>query len=105
MSTSTKEGRMTLAIEAIRTTKKMLIRAAAKAYDVFESFIRNQMKDITSLTERRHDRHLLTPTEEETLVRHILDLDSRGFAPRISDVEDMTNFLLATRHAERVNIR
>jgi hypothetical protein len=39
----------------------------------------------------------LTPTEEETLKRHILDLDARGFAPLLSEVADMANKLLAIR--------
>jgi hypothetical protein len=105
MSMSTKEGRIILAIETIRTRKNISIRGAAKAYDVPQSSLRNRMKGITPLAERRHGRHLLTPTEEETLVRHIVDLDSRGFSPRIRGVEDMANSLLVTRDAKRVGIR
>lgn len=37
----------------------------------------------------------LTFLEEETLVKFILDLDSRGFPPRLSGVEEMANLLLA----------
>lgn len=34
-----------------------------------------------------------------------MELDSRGFAPRMLDVEDMANVILATRHASRVGAR
>ena len=32
-----------------------------------------------------------TDLEEATIVEHILDLDSKGFPPRLSGVEDMAN--------------
>ncbi len=102
MSALSKKTRITLAIEAIRTTKKMSIRRTAKTYDLPESSLRDRIKDITPLTERRNGRYRLTPTEKETLLRYILDLDSRGFAPRIDNVEDMANILLATHNTERI---
>ena len=37
----------------------------------------------------------LTPTEENTIVDRILDLDSRAFPVRLLHVEDMANLLLA----------
>ena len=43
--------------------------------------------------------------EENVIVTYIIDLDSRGFAPRIPDVEDMANVILATRYASRVRTR
>lgn len=99
MSVLTKESRIILAIEAISTTRKMSIRRAAKTYDVPESSIRLRMKGTTSLAERRNGRHQLTPAEEETLVQYILDLDTRGFPPRLCGVEDMANSLLVMRRA------
>jgi hypothetical protein len=44
----------------------------------------------------------LTQLEEESLSLYILDLDSRGFAPRLASVEDMANYLLETRQGKRV---
>ena len=46
----------------------------------------------------------LTDLEESTIVEHILDLDSKGFPPRLSGVEDMANRLLTTRDAGRVGV-
>ena len=105
MSVLTKESRIILAIEAIRTTKKMSIRRAAKTYDVPETSIRYRMNGRVAKAETRNGRHPMTLTEEETLVRYILDLDTRGFPPRIRGVEDMANSLLATRHAKPLGTR
>jgi len=44
----------------------------------------------------------LTDLGEIKSVKHILDLDSKGFPPQLSGVEDMANRLLATRDAGRV---
>ncbi len=44
----------------------------------------------------------LTKLEEETIVRYILDLDSRAFPSRRSAVEDIANQLLAARDSRRV---
>jgi hypothetical protein len=102
MLVQTQEARIILAMEATRTTKKMNITRAAKTYNVPRSTLRDRLRGHVPLAERRNAQHKLTLTEEETLVRYILDLDSRGFPPRISGVEDMANLLLATRHASRV---
>ena len=41
---------------------------------------------------------LLRKSEEEAIVQYILDLDERGFPPRIAGVEDMANLLLEARN-------
>ena len=44
----------------------------------------------------------LFKTEEEVIVKHILDLDMRGISPRLAGVKDMANLLLAERHQDSV---
>ena len=44
----------------------------------------------------------LTKTEERVIVQNILDLDLRGFSPRLAAVKDMANLLLAARSAGQV---
>jgi hypothetical protein len=44
----------------------------------------------------------LTDLEEAVIVQYILDLDSKGFSPRLSSVEDMADRLLAERDTGRV---
>ena len=58
---------------------------------------------ITHPLETRNGRHKLTATEEQTIVQYILDLNSRGFAPRLCEVADMADKLLAVRGGEPVS--
>lgn len=41
----------------------------------------------------------LTNPEEEAIIEHVLDLDSRGFPPSLNNVRYMANKLLAERGA------
>ena len=105
MQIQTQEARIILAIEAIRTSKNLSRRAAAKIYQVPESTLRSRMNGHTSLCERRPANHKLTELEEEVIVRYILDMDTRGFAPRLAGVEDMADYILESRGAQRVGTR
>ena len=60
------------------------------------------MNGRTTLCERRPANHKLTELEEEVIVRHILDMDTRGFAPQLAGVEDIANYLLKSRRAQRI---
>lgn len=102
MSGPSQEARVLLAIQAVHANTKMPIQRAATIYNVPRTTLRDRMRGRTTKRDVRNARHILTPTEEETIVRYVLDLDSRGFPPRISGVEDMANLLLATRGAKPV---
>lgn len=102
MSVQTQEARIILAIEAIRTTKKLSRLCAARIYNVPYSILTDRMNGRTVRAELRPPTTKLTQLEEESLSLYILDLDSRGFAPRLADVEDMANYLLETRRGKRV---
>ena len=60
MPANTQESRIILAIEAVRSTKKMSLRAAAKTYGVPESFLRYRMKGRVAKHEKRNAVHNLT---------------------------------------------
>jgi hypothetical protein len=85
MEIQSQEARIILAIEAIRI------------YTVPESTLRDKMTGRTPLNERRPAVHKLTKLEEEMIVRQILEMDSRGFSPRVAGVEGMANFILESR--------
>ena len=103
MNSQSQEARIRLAIQAIRTNQEMSIRRAVKTYDVPQTTLRDRMKGCTPKTEERKVQHNLILTEEEMFVRHILDLDSRGFPSWINDVRDMADLLYKTRHAKSVD--
>jgi hypothetical protein len=106
MRVQTQEARIILAIEAIQTSKRKLSRRnAAKLYNVPHSTLCDRMNGITSRSDVKPNCLKLTKLEEETIVRHIFDRDSRGFSPRLADVEDMANYLLEARGGKRVGKR
>jgi hypothetical protein len=47
----------------------------------------------------------LTDLEESVILRRVLDLDSRGFQPQLSDIQEMADRLCIDRHASRVGLR
>ena len=102
MEIQTKEARIILAIDAIQSSRKINCRSAAKIYKVLELTLRDRMAGRTPRAEGRSNCHKLNDIEEDIIVRYILGLDSRGFAPRIAGVEDMANYLLETRRGKRV---
>jgi hypothetical protein len=56
-----------------------------------------RMAGRTPRTETKANCHNLTELEQQVVVRYILDLDARGFAPRLAGVEDMANYILESR--------
>ena len=61
------------------------------------------MKGVILKLEICNIRFNLIFIEEETIIRYILDLDSRGFPLRIDNIEDITNSLFAIRFTKRVS--
>jgi hypothetical protein len=79
MQIQTQEARIILAVEAIRTFKRLSCRAAAKIYKVPKSTLQDRMAGRTTLSERRPATHKLTELEEEMITRYIFDMDIKGF--------------------------
>jgi hypothetical protein len=50
----------------------------------------------------RPKAYKLTVLEEEVIVRNILELDTRGFAPYLASVKDIANYILESRGGKRV---
>ena len=97
MEIQTKEARIILAIKAIRTSKKLSQRSAAKIYKVPLSTLSDRIAGRTYCPETRPNRQKLSDLEEGVIIRYILDLDSRGFAPRLASVKDIVNYILESR--------
>jgi len=82
--------------------KKMSRRAAAKLYNILEITLRDRMTGRPSRLDTRPKAQNMTELEETVLLRYILDMDERGFAPRLAGVEDMANYILESRGGRRV---
>ena len=91
------EGRVLLAISAIKKDEVHNIREAARVYNVPRTTLQRRLNGHTFRPEQRANSHKLTPNEEESLVRWILSLDQRGAAPRPAHIQEMADILLSKR--------
>ncbi|APA10190.1 hypothetical protein SS1G_07383 [Sclerotinia sclerotiorum 1980 UF-70] len=102
MEIHSKEARIVLAIEAIELNKRLTIRKAANYYSVPRSTLFDRIQGRSNIAESRPKSHNLTELEEKMLIQYIIDMDDRGFAPKLNSVEDMANYMLETRGAKKV---
>jgi hypothetical protein len=91
------EGRILLAIKAIKNQEISSIREAARRFDVPRATLQDRLRGYQFRHEARANSHKLTQTEEESLIQWILSMDLRGNPPRPSLAKDMANLLLASR--------
>ncbi|CDM38174.1 Probable transposable element [Penicillium roqueforti FM164] len=61
------EGRILLAIQAIKSQEISSIREAARRFDVPETTLRRRLRGITNRATSRANSHKLTEIEEESL--------------------------------------
>ena len=92
---SNREGRILLAIQALKQHQFNSVRAAAMSYDVSPRTLASRINGVSSQRDCTPNSQKLTPYEESALVQYILDLDSRGFPPRPQAVQEMADLLLS----------
>jgi hypothetical protein len=88
------EGRIALALDALKQGHFSSIRAAAKAYDVPNSTLQRRVHATPARSDSVPSSRKLTQTEETTLVEWILSIDYRGLAPTSNIVRQIANLLL-----------
>ena len=92
------EADIQLAVQAIKRDATLSQRQAAKIYRVSQSTLSTRLAGASLRRNCAPNLIKLTSTEELVIVQHILKLDERGYLPRLTDVEDMANSLLAERN-------
>jgi hypothetical protein len=92
-----KEARLSLATAAIHTKKISRVYRAATLYETLRSTLRGRLAGALPQAIANTQKRKLLPTEEQSFVQWILDLDRRGFPPQIIDVSRIANVLLAAR--------
>jgi hypothetical protein len=91
------EGRILLAIKAIKNQEITSIREAARRFEVPHSTLYDRLRGYQFRRESRANGHKLTEIEEKSLLEWILSMDLRGNPPGPSLARDMANLLLASR--------
>ena len=99
------ERELNLAIQAIQNDPTLRPRAAARIYSVDHRKLARRLHGMRPRRDIPANSRKLTDLEESVLIRHILELATKGFPPLLSIVEDMANRLLATRDSPRVGTR
>ena len=102
MPSTLNEARVILALQALQSNENLSIRAAAKIYNVPATTIRRRRDGYTARRDSIPNSKKLTHSEEEAIVRYIIELCARSFPPRLRGVEDMANQLLRVRDAPPV---
>jgi hypothetical protein len=88
------EGRIQLAISALKKHEISNIQHAATVFNVPRSTLRDRLKGSQFQSEQRANGHRLSENQEISLVQWILSRDMRGVPPRPSHVAEMANILL-----------
>jgi hypothetical protein len=91
------EGRISLAIQALKNQEITSIREAARRFNIPNSTLSTRLNGVQNRAISRANSHKLTEIEEESLQKWIISLDERGAAPRPSTVRETANLLLAAR--------
>jgi len=95
MSQLNKEANILLALQALQNDPKLSLRRAAKIYKVSLTTLWRRQQGILSQRDTIPKLRKLSDVEEQIIVQFILNLDSRGFPPRLRGVEEMANRLVA----------
>jgi hypothetical protein len=92
-----RSGRLLLATQSLDDKILKSQRRAAYLYDVPRSTLQRRLQRARTIQDFNAQKRKLSPSEEESLVQWILDLDRRGFPAHIIDVRRMGDVLLAAR--------
>src|SRR5450432_1627541 len=98
-----REGRIELAIQALKQGYFTSLKGAARSYDVPYTTLYDRIHNRPARRDARLPNCKLIATEELTLVQWILSMDQRGLAPRPDSVQQMANLLLEKRSNSNSN--
>jgi hypothetical protein len=99
------EARIHLALCALQKDPELSLPRAAGIHQVRYWTLHRRQKGILPTRDSIPKSRKLYDLEEQIIVQFILDLDSRGFPPRLRCDEEMANRLLADRETPPVGKR
>jgi hypothetical protein len=97
------DSRVDLTLQAYTLGQFRSLRRAAIAFNIKYQRLSNRLYRISSRAQTRPNYQKLTVTKEQTIIQYILNLDSRGFAPRLCEVVDIADKVLGIRGSELVS--
>jgi hypothetical protein len=94
MSNSSKEAYIIFILKTSHENPKLNYRAIAQSFRVSKTTLRQRENGHLFLSERQLAMQKLIDLEEKVILKRILNLDSQGFTPQLTSVEDIANFIL-----------
>ena len=91
-----------LALEALQNNENLSLRAVAKIYNIDRMTLSRRRDGKPVRRDSPVNSKKLTQSEEEAIVKYVLELDARSFLPRLYGMEDIANHLLRVRNAPPV---
>ncbi len=104
MASTSNECQLQLTFQTFEKDLQLNIRKAMRFYNVLRTILSIRINDVFVRTSIIVNSRKLTVLKEEVVVQEVLDLDLRGFPPRIYDIEDIVNRLLAICDAMYVEL-
>lgn len=83
-----------LAISDLKNGRILRVAQAARIYNIPRMTLQDRLNGTQQRSLVRANHHKLTQSEEDSLVKWVLDLDRRGLPPRHSLLREMVNYLL-----------
>src|SRR6266566_7150649 len=105
MVSTSNECQLQLAFQAFEKDLQLNICKAMRLYNVPRITLSIQINNVFIRVSIIVNLRKLTALKEEVVVREVFDIDSRGFPPRIYNIEDIANRLLATYNAIYIGLR
>ena len=99
-----KEGRIALAMQALKQGHISNIYTTTQMYDVPDKTLRRRVNGINTRRDSIPINRKLTTTEELTLIKWILSMDQRGLPVRSDSIRQMANLLLQKRFQDNTVI-
>ncbi len=105
MALTSNENQLQYTLQTFERNPQLNIRKVTQLYNIPRTTLSARINGRSTREDIIANSRKLTALEEEMVVQEVLDLNSRKFPPRIYNVEDIANRLLATRDATHVGPR
>jgi hypothetical protein len=91
------EGRIALAIDALKQGHFISVRDAAKLYNLIHSTLQHRVNGRLAKCNLRPTNYKLTDIEKSTLIQWILSIDQHSLSPRSDSIQQIANLLIEKR--------
>ncbi|KIM94778.1 hypothetical protein OIDMADRAFT_135545 [Oidiodendron maius Zn] len=102
MSQDFDENKLNLAIQALKTDPKLKVYTASKVYKEDYCKLGERLCSISPRCAILANSPKMIDRKEIVLVKHIHDLDIKGFLPTLYIIEDIANHIIATYNREYI---